>query len=178
MKKNFKLFFDMDDTIADFGADRHANDVKEVIHKPGFFETLQPLPFLNEVNKLAAIMPENVFIISACVDSEFCINEKIKWLKTNLPAASKENVLFTGVGENKAEYVAKRFHQDFLDSSFILIDDFSRNLSEWSLYGGTAIKFQNSFNTADPSKYKYIIKDLSELMETLLIVRKSIENGV
>ena len=65
------------------------------------------------------------------------------------------------------------FQQELLLSSCdILIDDYSVNLKEWELRGGTAIKFQNSFNTADPTKYKYIIKDFSELLQTLEQIRK------
>lgn len=177
MKYNFELYFDIDDTIADFGANRHTADLKQVIYTPGFFKELKPLPFLGEVNKLASVIPENIHIISACVGDQ-CITEKIEWLKEYLPAADKENVIFTIVGENKADIALKLknrklFQQEMLLSKCdILIDDYSLNLKEWESRGGTAIKFQNSFNTSDPTKYKYIIKDLSELLQTLEQIRK------
>jgi len=175
MKNNFNLYFDMDDTIVDFGADRHKDDVKQVILEKGFYANLGPLPFLEEVNKLASVVPENVHIVSACVGTEFCVQEKIQWLKANLPAADKDNVIFTQIGENKAEIVAKRNRYRRLSKYDILIDDYSQNIKEWEDYGGTAIKFQNSFNTSDPSKYKYIIKDLSELLTVLNKIREDLE---
>jgi len=175
MKNNFNLYFDMDDTIVDFGADRHKNDVKQVILEKGFYAGLGPLPFLDEVNKLASVVPENVHIISACVETDYCIPEKIQWLKTYLPAADKDNVIFTNIGENKAEKVAKKNKYKRLSKYDILVDDYSQNIMEWESYGGTAIKFQNSFNTADPSKYKYIIRDLSELLAVLNKIREDLD---
>lgn len=170
MKKNFKLFFDMDDTIADFGSNRHQHDIEEYSNRIGTFENLMPLPFLEEVNKIAAVCPENVFIISSCVNNDHCKEEKIKWLKKHLPAAMKENVIFSINGQSKAE-VLKNEHNIIISKYDILIDDHSRNISDWETLGGTAIKFKNDFNTKDPSKYKYIISNLSELLNLLTKIR-------
>jgi len=165
-KRNFNLFFDMDDTIADFGCDRHAEDVNEVIREEGFYKNLAPLPFLEEINKIAAIFPDNVYIVSACVDTPFCIKEKINWLKKYLPEAKKENVIFTKVGEVKSLKVEEALNRK-LNIYDILVDDYSLNINEWEKYGGTGIKYKNAFNTHDPSKYRYVIKDYSELAKTL-----------
>ena len=161
----------MDDTIVDFGSNRLGNNVVETASKEGFFENLEPLPLLHEVNKLASICPENIFILSACLPgSEHCKDEKIKWLKKYLPAACKENVVFTISGMNKTDFVEKKTGM-CITKYDILIDDYSKNIEEWEAAGGTAIKFRNSFNTSNPEKYKYIIRDFSELFDTIEKIR-------
>lgn len=165
-KRNFNLFFDMDDTIVDFGCDRHKDDVMQVIKERGFYLNLSPLPFLEEINKIAAIFPDNIYIVSACTTTSYCKEEKIEWLKKYLPEAKKENVIFTKYGECKPEKVKEKLQRD-LNIYDILIDDYSLNIKEWESYGGTAVKYKNRFNTADPHKYKYIIRDYSELASIL-----------
>ncbi|MCQ2409646.1 MAG: hypothetical protein MJ068_03790 [Clostridia bacterium] len=165
-KKNFTLFFDMDDTIVDFGCDRHVDDVLTVIREEGFYENLGPLPFLDELNNIAAIFPDNVYIVSACVDTPYCIKEKIAWLKKYLPEAKKENVIFTKLGEIKSEKVEERIGRK-MDIYDILVDDYSKNINEWEQAGGTGIKYKNKFNTKDPSKYKYVISNYTQLASVL-----------
>lgn len=161
----------MDDTIVDFGGDRLGANLIEIASQEGFFENLKPLPLLHEVNKLASICPENIFILSACLqESLYCKDEKIRWLKKYLPAVCKENVVFTISGMNKTDFVEKKTGM-CITKYDILIDDYSRNIEEWETAGGTAIKFKNSFNTSNPEKYKYIIKDFSELFSVIEKIR-------
>ncbi len=175
MKKNFRMFFDMDDTLVDFRSDLHYGDVLEVAYKQGFYLNLKPLPFLSEINKLASMCPENIYILSACVDSEYCVDEKIEWLKKYLPAAFKGNVIFTQVGQDKADAVKEKTGMQ-INEYDILVDDYSKNIFDWEKAGGTGIKFKNSFNTHDPKKYKYIIKDFSELFSIIEKIRLEIGN--
>lgn len=165
-KKNFTLFFDMDDTIVDFGCDRHVDDVLTVIREEGFYENLDPLPFLDELNNIAAIFPDNVYIVSACVDTPYCEKEKIAWLKKHLPEAKKENVIFTKIGDIKSEKVEEKLGRK-MDIYDILIDDYSRNINEWEQAGGTGIKYKNKFNTKDPSRYRYVISNYTQLASVL-----------
>lgn len=170
MKKNFRLFFDMDDTLADFSILNWMNEV----NCDGFFRNLKPLPFLNEVNKLASMCPENIYILSACINNKFCKPDKIVWLKKYLPAAMKEHVFFSKVGKSKPNYVKYRFKK--IDKYDILIDDYSKNIEEWEAAGGTAIKFKNGHNVSHPENYKYIISDFSELMDCLVKIREEIDD--
>ena len=172
MKKDFRLFFDMDDTLTDFS--KGDSEFLTKMYEEGYFLDLKPFPFLNEVNKIAAFCPENIFIISACLQTPFCRKEKTEWLKKNLPAAMKENILFTRVGKAKHNFVKWKLHRK-IDKYDILIDDYSKNLIEWENAGGTAIKFKNGFNTKDPSKYKYIISNFSELLDVITIIRNDLE---
>lgn len=169
MKKNFRLFFDMDDTLAKFSTPNWMNEV----NNEGYFKELDPLPFLDEVNKLAALCPENVYILSACINNPYCKPDKIEWLKKHLPAAMKEHVFFSKVGKSKPNYVKYRFKK--IDKYDILIDDYSKNLEEWEAAGGTAIKFKNDHNVSNPNKYKYIISDFTELMDVIAKIREELE---
>jgi len=170
MKKNFRIFFDMDDTLVDFSSKLLYGGSIDVAFNEGFYFNLKPLPFLSEINKLASMCPENVYILSACVDSPYCVDEKIAWLKKYLPAAFKGNVIFTKVGQDKALMVKEKIGEP-IGKYDILVDDYSKNIFDWQEAGGTAIKFKNGFNTHDPSKYKYIIRDFSELFNIIEVIR-------
>lgn len=172
MKRNIKLFFDMDGTIANIN-DKDTS-FQQLILSKGYFENLKPLPFLEEVNKIAALFPENVFILSACCDSEYCKEEKIKWLKKYLPFATKYNVIFTKVGDNKGREVEKRLGSK-IDPYFILIDDYSKNIYDWENAGGTSLKFVNGGNNTSGKKYKYTIRDFNDLMDVVAIIRSENE---
>jgi len=171
MRKNFRLFIDMDDTVVDFGS--NIPNIKELMVQEHYFERLQPLPFLHEVNKLASMCPENIYILSACLDTPYCKREKILWLKKYLPAVDKNNVIFTDNIHTKPKYLAK-FHNIIINQYDILIDDFTKNVVAWQEAGGTAIKFKNSFNTHHPEHHKYIISNYSELFDIIEKIGKEI----
>lgn len=169
VKKNFKLFFDMDDTLANCSKGLTGDDLMECINSEGYFENLTPLPFLKEINKLAAIFPENIYIISACMENDHCKQEKITWLKKYLPFASKNNVIFTVVGEDKTVHAKEKVGE--ITPYCILIDDYSKNISDWEKAGGTAVKFQNKFNNTSGKDYKYTIRNFKDLMDVMTNVR-------
>ena len=178
MKKNFRLFFDMDDTLVKFGDTKADVHILDRMYEKGFFENLEPLPLLHEVNKVASLFPENIFILSACLNSEYCKPEKILWLKKYLPAAMKENVIFTTTRRKKSSYVAERFYGNRrrkLSRYDILIDDYGKNISEWEAAGGTAIKFKNDFNMTTGKTYKYVIRDFSELLNVIESIRNDLD---
>lgn len=167
MKRNFRVFFDMDGVLACFP---EVHDSLDEMYKEGFFANLKPTKFLKEVNKLAAIMPENIFILSACIANDYCEKEKIEWLKKYLPAAVKENVLFLKTNNSKAARFKQMFNKK-PGKYDILVDDYSENIFDWEAHGGTAIKFKNKINNKTAKSYKYIIKSMSELMTTLEKIR-------
>ena len=91
------------------------------------------------------IDPENLYILSACVSTPYCMREKRDWLYKYLPFIPKRNIILIKVGENKADMV-----EFFLDTELtkedILIDDYTKNLTEWEFAGGTGIKALNGIN--------------------------------
>ena len=178
MKKNFRIFLDMDNVLTDFGDVRNRPDILEKMSERGFFLNLNPLPFLHEMNKVASLFPENIFIISACINSPYCKEEKIEWLKKYLPAACKENVIFTETGKKKSLYVSEKYFgskRRKISKYDILIDDYSKNIVDWEKRGGTAIKFRNNFNNGSGNNSKYVISDFTELLDVLEVVRDDLK---
>lgn len=177
MKRNFNIFFDLDDTLADLGSNKTKEELMECLHTEGYFANLKPLGLLKHVNELASMCPENIYILSACVDTDFCAKEKVQWLKKYLPAVSKHNALLTKVGCSKAETAMKVLDKKAgLDDHDILVDDYSVNISDWEAHGGVSIKFKNSYNNTNPDhQYKYIIEDFSQLMDVIEKIRTDSE---
>lgn len=135
-----KYFFDMDGTLADFYADP---DYLERMYDRGYYANLSPhqrmIDYLK--NKMEVYGKKQVFILSACVDTEYCADEKLQWLKTYIPEMLPENIILMQAGQNKANFVPGG-----IDRHCILIDDYSVNLNEWIAAGGTAIKAINGIN--------------------------------
>lgn len=178
MKKNFRIFLDMDGTLANFPDITTNKHLLDDMYQKGFFENLEPLPFLHEMNKVAALFPENIFVLSACIDSPFCKPEKIQWLKKHLPAACKENVIFTTTRRKKSAYIAEKLYggkRRRLSKYDILIDDYSKNIIEWENAGGTAIKFKNGYNLNGGKNYNYVIADFSQLLDMIEVIRMDLD---
>jgi len=180
MKKNFRIFLDMDGTLVGFPDTREDKHLLTKMYEKGFFENLEPLPFLHEMNKVAALFPENIYVLSACIDSPYCKPEKILWLKKHLPAACKENVIFTTTKRKKALYIAEKLYgsrRRRLSKYDILIDDYSKNIVEWEQAGGTAIKFKNGYNLNGSKSYNYVIADFSQLLDMIEVIRNDLDTN-
>lgn len=140
-----RIFVDMDGTIADFYED--ANCLERMMEKD-FFYNLRPMMLAQDLNdkvESGEIDPENLYILSACVNTPYCMREKRDWVYKYLPFIPKRNIILIKVGENKADMV-----EFFLDTELtredILIDDYTKNLIEWEWAGGTGIKALNGIN--------------------------------
>lgn len=158
------IFFDMDGTLAKFYADKN---YMERMYEKGYFFDLAPYKMVEYVNKLASEMNDSIYILSACVDSPYCEQEKRAWLRTYLPTIPESNYIFTKVGESKAKKVADMFGGR--KSTMILIDDYSQNLYEWQMFDKNyiAIKFINGINNKKGNEYKYAVKTNKQLEITL-----------
>ena len=90
------------------------------------------------------INPNRIYVVSAS-PHEQADKDKLEWLKDNCPQVPKKNILFTRIGENKANRFKDTFKiKDF--RKYILVDDFTLNLKEWSNAGGEVIKYLNGYN--------------------------------
>ena len=87
----------------------------------------------------------------------------MKWL----PNVLLENVILVNVGENKAEKVIIRRFGEILNHNHVLIDDYSKNLYEWEMQGGTAVKCLNSFNNQSGLYYKHKFKTVKQFYKVL-----------
>lgn len=140
-KVPYRAFFDMDGTLARF-YDRE--DCLEHMFEEGFYENLGVhRKMLKTMEKMvAAFGIENVFIISACVDSPYCEEEKRIWLEKNIPIKLRpENIILVPCGVPKTDFIPGGVKETDL-----LIDDYNKNLGDWVDAGGTAIKAINPIN--------------------------------
>jgi 5'(3')-deoxyribonucleotidase len=137
----YKALFDMDGTLARFYDDE---DCLTNMHNPGYYENLgihrNMLKTMLQAIKLLGV--ENVYIISAYIDSPYCQQEKLNWLEKNIPIAlPAENILLVPCGIPKTQFIPGG-----VNASTILFDDYNKNLIEWVAAGGTAIKAINPIN--------------------------------
>lgn len=134
MKK--RLFIDMDGTVARFYESKHC--VEEMCEK-GFFRNLGVYKrIVLAIKKFAKKHPDvEMHILSATPSSPFSEKEKNEWLDEHLPFPAR---IFTEIGRSKAEYIPDLSANDFL------LDDYTKNLQEWTEAGGIGIKVRNELN--------------------------------
>lgn len=134
-----RLFLDMDGTLAKFHDE--ANYL-ERMYEEDFFYNLAP--FENMLAGAKLFMEQHpdvpVFVISSCVDSEFCTADKHRWLDDHLNIP-RENRIFPPMGAPKADYIPGGVKKDDF-----LLDDYNRGLNQFMYDGGSAIKCHNNIN--------------------------------
>jgi len=158
MKK--KLFLDMDGTIAKFNSKKNA--LQRFDNEIGFFASLKPFAHLDTINNLITNGIVEVFIISAS-PNEQADKDKMIWLETHLPNLVKENICFCRIGTNKAKAIKEQLNID-IDSNCYLLDDYTKNLTEWNNCNGIGIKRLTSLADNSRKLWKGLeIKDLREL---------------
>ena len=109
----------------------------------------------------------NVYILSACVNSPYCEQEKTDWLLKNMPNINPKNFIFTKVGESKVAK-AKEIIENWYDYTNILLDDYSKNLEDWSNHETCiGIKFLNGINDTTKSWQGEKIKTFNQLEKIL-----------
>ena len=159
--KKIKLFVDMDGTIAKF---YHTPNYLEKMYEPGYFVNLKPYAILKTIKQLASKSNIEVFVLSACVQSEYCKLEKVAWLDKYLPEVDFEHRILIDVGENKADFI------DYdVDTINVLLDDYSRNIYEWNEYDfdNIGIKFVNGINDKTNKQYNLKVRNGKQLEKLL-----------
>ena len=171
MKKTINLFVDMDGTVAKF---YYKKNYLEKMYEKGYFETLPLYAIAKEIDAFAnKDTCVEVFILSACVNSPYCEDEKVAWLLANIPNINPKNFIFTKVGQNKADIITARLNDFVNDKVNILLDDYTKNLEDWEescVPNAVGIKFLNGMNdttkTWQGRKIK-TFKTLAEIMQEL-----------
>ena len=133
-----RVFCDMDGVSAMLYA---RAQFEEEMYEKGFFRTLNPYTEVVEALKIFREKHPEVefFVLSACI-TEWAKEDKFAWLQEFLPVPAS-NCIFMGVGENKAKFVPGG-----IGANDFLLDDYTKNLQEWTAAGGTAIKMKNEIN--------------------------------
>lgn len=167
--KEINLFLDMDGTLAKFYANPN---YLEKMYEQGYFENLKPYAIVNTIKEIIAEMPiVNVYVLSACVDTEYCEEEKNRWLDKYLPELPINHRLYVKVGENKTQLAKLVTHTDAIN---LLLDDYGTNLEQWEEKGWIGIKFINGVNNTKGKQYRYTAKGGKQLKE---LITKIILNG-
>lgn len=134
-----RLFIDMDGTIARFYA--HSK-YEEAMFEPGFFKNLKPYRKVILGLKMFAKKHPDVplFILSACI-TDYSVTEKDEWATDHFNIVTPERRIYMRVGEKKADFVPGG-----ISNKDYLLDDYTKNVVEWTTAGGKGIKIQNEIN--------------------------------
>jgi len=162
-----KLFLDLDGTLAKFNSKRNA--LKRFDNEIGFFANLKPYKYIEFVNRLALGGQVSVYIISA-TPNEQADKDKLTWINKYLNNIPKENICFSRLNENKAKVIKDKLNIT-IDNECILLDDYTKNLIEWTNLNGIGIKRITS--KADNSTKKWqglCLKDLRQLSSLLMSI--------
>lgn len=128
-----KIFLDLDGTLARFNV---RNALNRFETEKGFFAHLLAYKGIEIINEMAKA--GNVYIISAS-PNEQADNDKMVWIKKYLPNIKIENIVLCRLGENKAKIIENKYNIK-IDKNCILLDDYTKNLTEWETVGGVGIK--------------------------------------
>lgn len=141
MENKTILFFDMDGVLANF--DKKVDEMGDIkaMFEPNFFRTLEPME--EGINETIAELQKHytVKILSkACVkrnDKRFIgqMVDKVNWLKQYVPCLDELNIIIQATDECKGDIV-----EMYKQHECILIDDYSKNLADWTFAGGKGIK--------------------------------------
>ncbi|MBQ2884953.1 MAG: hypothetical protein IJE43_14480 [Alphaproteobacteria bacterium] len=156
-----KIFLDMDGTLARFNV---RNALQRFENERGFFANLLAYKGIENINEM--IKNGNVYIISASPNIYADLDKKT-WLQKYLPNLQNKNIIFCRIGENKAKIIEKQLNIK-VDETCYLLDDYTKNLTEWETVGGVGIK--RITKCADNSTKKWTgleLKDLCKLSEIL-----------
>lgn len=128
-----KIFLDLDGTLAKFNV---RNALKRFDNEVGFFAKLGAYKNIEKINEMAK--NGNVYIISASPNLQ-ADNDKMTWIKKYLYNVPTENIVLCRLGENKAKIIEEKYNCK-IDKNCYLLDDYTKNLTEWETVGGVGIK--------------------------------------
>jgi 5'(3')-deoxyribonucleotidase len=159
-----KLFLDLDGTLAKFNSKKNA--LQRFDNEKGFFSSLKPYKYIEEINKIATSGNVEVYIISATPNEQADLDKMI-WIKTYLKDIKQENICFCRLNENKAKVINNKLNIT-IDKECVLLDDYTKNLIEWNNLNGIGIKRLTSLANNKSKKWKGLtLKDLRKLNSML-----------
>lgn len=132
------VYIDIDGTAAYWYKDGKGFSYPEEILDPRnhYYRNLEAHRFIVDIARKLCDEGHDVCILSAT--DRCCIADRWGWIEEHMPFIEKGNIFMCPVGADK-----KEFCKGNADIS-VLIDDYEKNLGEWS---GKALKSINSVNT-------------------------------
>lgn len=158
---NKKLFVDLDGTVAKFNV---RNALKRFDKEKGFFKRLNAYVGIETLNELAR--SGCVYVISASPNAQ-TDSDKLEWLAKYLPNIPNENITLCRLGENKAQIIQNKY-SIVIDNNCLLLDDYTKNLTEWESFGGKGIKRLTTVSDNSRGLWKgTTLKDLRKIAEVV-----------
>lgn len=152
-----KIFLDLDGTLARFNV---RNALERFATEKGFFAKLKAYKNIEEINEMAK--NGNVYIISASPNTQ-ADNDKMEWIQKYLFNIPMSNIVICRVGENKAKIIEKQLNIT-IDETTVLLDDYTKNLTEWESAGGVGIKRLTKVADNSTGKWRGLaIRNLNQL---------------
>ena len=144
-------------TLAKFNV---KNALERFATEKGFFAKLGAYKNIEEINEMAK--SGNVYIISASPNEQADV-DKIQWITEHLPNINLlTNVFICRVGEDKAKFLKSKGIT--IDKTSVLLDDYTKNLTEWESAGGVGIKRLTKVADNSTGKWKGLaIRNLNQL---------------
>ena len=91
----------------------------------------------------------------------------MKWIKKYIPNLSYNNIVICRIGENKANAIKRKLNIE-INNECYLLDDYTKNLTEWENAGGRGIKRITSVADNSTKKWQGLeLKELEKLEEVL-----------
>lgn len=133
-----RLFFDMDGVLAQWVQDMPF----EAVCQKGYFLNLPPVNTVISAAEQLSNADNGIeaYTLSAVLDNGYALEEKVLWLSSHCPFIPKSHQLFVSCNTPKAYAVGGVTKNDYL------IDDYTKNLTEWKKAGGSTIKLYNGVN--------------------------------
>lgn len=152
-----RIFIDLDGTVARFNV---RNALKRFDNEVGFFARLRAYKGIDKVNELAK--GGNVYIISASPNDQ-ADRDKMEWIQKHLNNVPMDNITLCRIGENKARVIESKYNLT-IDKDCLLLDDYTKNLTEWESNGGKGIKRITSVADNSRKLWKGVeLKDLNKI---------------
>lgn len=133
----------------------------EVLHREGTFLNLDPAPGYVELMKKLIDEGYDVRILTHPQwSSEYCLNEKIQWIKKHLPFFTLDHIIMT------------RLKGEVAGPNKILLDDNPNHLKNWEENGGKGVSYAKIAYSKNWEGYK--IKEFEEFYH---LIKKLERNG-
>lgn len=156
-EKMKRIFLDLDGTLAKFNV---KNAIERFAIEEGFFAKLGAYKGIEEINEMAK--KGNIYIISAS-PNEQADKDKMIWIDKYLFNIPLTNIVICRIGENKAKIIEEQLNIK-IDKTTVLLDDYTKNLTEWESAGGVGIKRLTKVADNRTGKWKGLaIRQLAEL---------------
>lgn len=145
----------MDGTLVEYRRDCNLSLLKT----KGYFASLKP-----EWNMIEAMLKLNkdknsrVFILTKVYPNVFpySVKEKKEYISKYIPDMVDKTIMVNGdVGETKSGIIKQIIGK--FDQDCVLVDDFTKNLTEWEREGGVSIKYLNGINNTNGTVHRYSV---------------------